>query len=162
MGPGRDTFLTAEEENEIEECLKIMARWGFGFTQTEVLHLVGQYSKSREPNPFKSSLPSHDWLYGFFQRHPTLTRRLPEQLKSARAKSSANSNIVKEWFQLVEKTLVDNNLQNSPHLIFNVDETGMPLDPKRMRVICAKNISHLFRVIGGSGRDSITKWMCIC
>ncbi|GFO40977.1 pogo transposable element with krab domain [Plakobranchus ocellatus] len=32
----------------------------------------------------------------------------------------------------------------------------MPLDPKRLRVIGQKNISHLFRIIGGSGRDSIT------
>lgn len=35
MGPGWDTFLAADEELEIVECLKIMARWGFGFIQNE-------------------------------------------------------------------------------------------------------------------------------
>ena len=104
----------------------------------------------------QATLPTQDWLAGFTKRHPTLTTRLPEQLKAVRAKSSANATVLEKWFELVRETLEENNLINRPDRVFNVDETGLPLDPKRMKVICQKNIDHLFRVIGGSGRDSIT------
>lgn len=155
MGAGQNTALTSAEE-EIAECLRTMARWGFGFTWGETLQLIGEYAAHRGVNPFKSTLPTQDWLVGFMKRHPTLTARLPEQLKAARAKSSANATVLEKWFELVRETLEENNLINRPDRVFNVDETGLPLDPKRMKVICLKNIDHLFRVIGGSGRDSIT------
>ena len=35
-----------------------------------------------------------------------------------------------EYFQLLKDTLIENNLMDSPNQIYNVDETGMPLDPK--------------------------------
>lgn len=114
-----------------------------------------------EVNPFKS-LPTEDWLRGFLKRHPRLTTRLPEQLKLSRAKSTANATIVANWFTLIKETLEENGLTDRPDRIYNVDETGMPLDPKRLKVICQRNISHLFRVIGGSGRDSITVNGCAC
>ncbi|GFN77232.1 tigger transposable element-derived protein 6-like protein [Plakobranchus ocellatus] len=105
VGPCRTTFLTEAEESEIED-------WGFGFTQNEVLHLVEEYAQSRELNPFKSTLHRLTSGYtAFLNRHITLmTHRLPKQLESARAKSFANSNIVKEWFKLIKKTLDENNL----------------------------------------------------
>lgn len=156
LGAVRNTALTEEDEEEIAECLKIMARWGFGFTRSETLKLVGEYASSLGTNPFKSVIPTQDWLAGFMKRHPRLTTRLPEQLKAARAKSSANTTVLEKWFELVRETLVENDLINRPDRVYNVDETGLPLDPKRMKVICMKNIDHLFRVIGGSGRDSIT------
>ena len=160
MGAGRNCALTVGEEEEIVECLMIMARWGFGFTRNEALQLVGEYAVHRNVNPFKSVLPTQEWFYGFMKRHPRLTTRLPEQLKAARAKSCGNPTVVKHWFELVKETLEKNNLMHRPDMVFNVDETGLPLDPRRMKVICEKNIAHLFRVIGGSGRDSITVKGC--
>lgn len=119
-----------------------MSRWGFGLTRSETIHLVAEFAASLDTNPFKS-VPSEDWLRGFLKRHPRLTTRLPEQLKVSRAKSSANATVMNEWFRLIKSELEENGLMNRPDRIYNVDETGMPLDPKRLRVICQKNMSPI-------------------
>ena len=35
--------------------------------------------------------------------------------------------------------------------IFNVDESGMSIDPTKLNVICQMGVERLYRVIGGSG-----------
>ena len=42
---------------------------------------------------------------------------------------------IRHYFELLETTLKDNNLLHSPGQIYNVDETGVPLDPKLPNVI---------------------------
>ena len=46
-----------------------------------------------------------------------------------------NESTMRHYFDLLETTLKDNNLLHSPGLIYNVDETGVPLDPKTPNVI---------------------------
>jgi len=41
-------------------------------------------------------------------------------------------------FDILEQTLADNDLEDKPCQIFNINETGMPLDPKSVRGIFAK------------------------
>ena len=41
-----------------------------------------------------------------------------------------NSETLEHYFTLLKKTLEENNLKNSPQRIYNVDESGVPLDPK--------------------------------
>ena len=48
-----------------------------------------------------------------------------------------------------------------PEKIYNMDESVFPLDPKRIKVLCERGISHLFHLISGSGRDSITVQGCV-
>ena len=38
-----------------------------------------------------------------------------------------------QYFDLLEKTIEDNGLADKPCQIFNIDETGMPLDPKALK-----------------------------
>ena len=134
---------------------------GFGLTRCETKELVGEYIRAlgRE-NPFTDNLPGYDWLASFLKRHPELTSRVPEQLKMSRAKSTVNKRIFDEWFQLLKTTLEENNLIDMPEKIYNVEESYFPLHPKRIKVLCKRGISHLFRLIGGSDRDSITVQGC--
>ena len=37
--------------------------------------------------------------------------------------------VLKSYYDELESTLVENGLSENPCLIFNMDETGMPLDP---------------------------------
>ena len=38
--------------------------------------------------------------------------------------------VINRYFELLEQTIVDNNLLDKPCQIFNVDESGVSLDPK--------------------------------
>ena len=50
--------LTEEEEYELCECLKLMARWGFGLTREETIDVVPQYISDLERRtPFKAGRP---------------------------------------------------------------------------------------------------------
>ena len=54
-----------------------------------------------------------------------------------------------EWsFYKVNRTL--------HYPIFNVIESGMPLDPSKLKVIRQMGIKRLYHIIGGSGRENIT------
>lgn len=155
------TALSHKEEEELATCLKLLSRWGFGLTRKETLEVVGEFiTATGKESPFVDGIPGEDWLESFMKRHPELSTRLPEQLKSVRAKTAANKDTVSNWFKFLKETLVDNDLLDKPERIYNVDESGFPLDPKRLKVISQKGIPHLFRVIGGSGRENITVQGC--
>ena len=118
--------------------------------------LLGITWNTKKQNPFVKALPTYDWFSCFMKRHPCLTSRLPEQLKAAKAISMGNPTVKKHWFELVNQKSEDYVLMDRPDLIYNVDKTAMPLDPKRLKVICKKGIDHLFRIIGCSGKETIT------
>lgn len=47
---------------------------------------------------------------------------------------------------LIEEALMVNNLFDKPHQVFNLDETGVPLDPKPLKVVAScgeKNPSNI-------------------
>ena len=48
-----------------------------------------------------------------------------------------NSETISQYFKLLKETLEQNKLMNSPQQIYNVDETGVPLDPKALSVVAA-------------------------
>jgi len=48
---------------------------------------------------------------------------------------AVNVGTKRHYFDLLETTFKDNNQFHSPGQIYNVDETGVPLDPKAQNVI---------------------------
>lgn len=59
--------------------------------------------------------------------HPEMTLRTPTTLSIARA-SVSDRCALDNYFDELESTWVEKDLLNSPSVIFNMDETGMPLD----------------------------------
>ena len=56
---------------------------------------------------------------------------------------SSSPDIINNYFDLLKGTIVDNNLLGKPSHIFNVDETGMPLDPKPPFVVAPVGTKHV-------------------
>ena len=55
-----------------------------------------------------------------------------------------NKEVIGAYFDLLEETLTKNGLLDNPRAIFNVDETGMPLDHKPEKAIAkmgARNVT---------------------
>ena len=50
--------------------------------------------------------------------------------------------IIKKYFDLLEESLVNNDILDKPSQIFNLDETGMPLDPTPPRVVSGRGAKH--------------------
>lgn len=150
-------MLSAEQEAELAESLRLLARWAFGFSREETINIVAEFVQDQGlSNCFTDGVPGEDWIIGFMKRHPTLTLRKPEQLKKTRLKAITNQEVLKDFFHLFRTLCVENNIFNDPSRIYNVDESGFPLDASRTKVLCEKGIRQLFNVIGGSGREQIT------
>ena len=77
---------------------------------------------------------------GFFmERYPKISLRSTDALSRIRANAVTKENM-DHYFTLLRQTLTDNNLLDKPAYIYNMDETGMPLDHKQpcLRVIRLK------------------------
>ena len=55
-----------------------------------------------------------------------------------------NPEVVNEYFQLLGKTLDENNLKNKPRQIYICDETFLPLDHSREKAVTKKNVKSSY------------------
>jgi hypothetical protein len=67
--------------------------------------------------------------------------------------------ILENYFDLLEDTLVKNDLLHKPCAIFNVDETGMPLDPPSLKIVAPRGVKHSQMVSSGD-KSQITVVGC--
>ena len=84
---------------------------------------------------------THGWWERFCQRHPEISLRSASVLTHSRAKG-ASPEALNEYFDILEYTLEKYGIQSEPGSIFNMDETGMPLDPKSMQVVVPKGMKN--------------------
>ena len=152
-GPQR--YLTENEEKELVHFIKESARVGYARTRHQIIAIVEEVLKA---NHYKSSITS-GWWYSFMRRHPELTIRTAEKLTYARAIAQDQSTL-DHYFDLLEQTLLANELISFPSRIFNVDESGFPLQPHRLPVIAEKGSKHPSTVTTGD-KVQITVIACV-
>ena len=91
---------------------------------------------------------TNGWWDGFKKRHPTLSLRTAVPLSVARA-AAMDRETLDLYYDILESTLKDNDLLDSPCAIFNCCETGMPLHSKSPKVVShvkEKNPSYMLYV----------------
>lgn len=84
--------------------------------------------------------------------------RTAAPLSYARAKAD-DPDVFNRYFDILESCLKDNKIMGCPSRIFNCDETGLPLNPKCLKVVDkkgAKNPSY----VTGEGKTQITVLAC--
>ena len=54
-----------------------------------------------------------------------------------------NKETIDHYYDLLKETMKDNNLLDAPHLIFNADETGMPLCSRPGQRVAVKGSKHV-------------------
>ena len=138
-------YLTESEEEELVSFILETAKIGFPRTRKEVLSLVQIAVNQKGKNVTVSS----GWWEGFKKRHSEISLRTTEQLANNRA-AACTLDVLSNYFDLLEQTVLDNDLVSKPNQIFNCDETGMPLNPKFPKGIVAKGIKHPRAVTTGN------------
>ena len=134
--PGPKTALTAAEEEALASYLVYMANRGYPLTRTMVKAFARAIAKkSGKDNHFHSEYgPGEHWWSNFKRCHPEITLRRTDMLERSRAEA-LNPSVVSEYFQLLGKTLDNNNLRNKPCQLYNCDETFLPLDCSREKAV---------------------------
>ena len=90
--------------------------------------------------------------------HPELTLRLAEPLATVRL-ACVSKEVVAKYFDLLEETLLSNELMDKPCQIFNCDETGMPLSPHPPKIVASKGVRHPIAATSGD-KSQITVHVC--
>ena len=144
----------SEQEEELVTFILEAAKIGFTRTRKDIMSLVQTTVNAKGKNITISS----GWWDGFKKRHPQVFLRMAEHLASNCA-SSCTPDVLNNYFDLLEKTIHDNDLLAKPNQIFNCDETGMPLDPKPSRVLVSKGTKHP-RAITTGNKTQITILAC--
>ena len=151
---GPDCYLTDEEEKELVSFIEGCSMIGFARSKKDILGIMQQvmFRKGK-----KVSI-SDGWWASFKHRHPELTLRTAEPVSYVRAVGT-RPEIISAYFDLLENTFIENDLLERPCQVFNMDETGMPLDPLAPRVICKKGSKHPVTTTSGD-KTQITVVSC--
>ena len=152
---GPRTFLTSDEEEELVSFLCRTASIGHGRTRQEVIAIVERVLSSRGVTKSVSS----GWWAAFVGRHPELALPTPATLSLARATAS-DRYVIDCYFEELESTFEENGLVDKPCLIFNMDETGMPLDPKPLKIVTWKGHKNPSQVSSGL-KSQVTVVGCV-
>ena len=152
--PGPAPYLNEEEEEELVNFLLKCGSIGYPKTRAQVLAIVQEIMNKRRPGV----TVTNGWWERFSKRHPNVCLKMSVPLSYVRAMAEDEVQL-DSYFNLLETTLCENDIFDMPGRIYNCDETGMPLNPKPLKVVSergAKNYSH----ICGPGKSQITVLAC--
>ena len=151
--PGRQPYLKSSEENELEKFLIEVCKMGHGKTKREVIDIVRktvEKKMKKEGKDFeKCDFRGEGWWQGFTQRHPNISLRISDALSHCRS-NAVDQDSLDYYFSLLKKALEDNNLFDKACYIYNMDETGMPLDHKQLKRIAPKGMKKVYGQSSGN------------
>lgn len=151
---GRPITIPIEDETRLANCLKIAEKWGYGFSRKEVIELVARFIKDNNiKNNFKNGVPGEDWFLKFKKRH-NLSLKTPQNVEYAR-KKALDPFIIYKYFDLLKLILDEHELYDKPERIWNLDESSLSIDPRKVKVVGAVNKASS-RTISSPGKENTT------
>ena len=136
------------------EFFAATARIGYPHTKKQVLALVQEIVESKAID----TTVTNGWWERFCQRHPEITFRAAVPFSIARAMAT-DTDVLDRYFEMHEECLQKNKILNKPSCIFNCDESGMPLNPKCLKVVAEKGTKNPSYLTGGD-KSQLTVLAC--
>ena len=156
---GPKKYLSEKEEDELVSFLVGCARIGFARTCKQVLAIVQAVIAKKHGLESESVKITSGWWASFRKHHPKLTLRSASRLAYARAVAQ-DPEVINAYYDLLEETLIKNDLMDKPGQIFNCDESGFPLDHKPGKVIGLKGQKSLNLTTSGD-KAQVTVLACV-
>ena len=152
---GKPRYLSDKEEEKLVTFLLRCASVGYPRSRKDVIAIVQRACFARGLNVNVT----HGWWEAFCRRHPVISLRTTSGLSVARAKAS-NPEVISSYFDMLEDVLLENELVDKPTQIFNMDETGMPLNPVPPKGVCKRGTKVTVSVCSGD-KSQITVVGCV-
>ena len=156
--PGPRPFLSSSEEKDLANFLIDSSKVGYGKSRQQVKSIAACGARAKGRLQLDKVL-SDGWYYRFMSRQSGLALRKGDPTANIRM-NCLNKEIMEEYFDMLKKTLLDNDLMNKPAQIYNVDESGMPLDHRPPKVITRKGQKKVRSRTSGN-RSQITVIACV-
>ena len=111
-------------------------------TVRDIGELVHSYVEHNDHQRAKKTLhfrgrlgyPGPGWIKQFMKKK-NLSAKQATTLSSARYNATKNPFIIFHFYDLLEKTIKELNLEHRPDLIWNCDESGLPHEPSKLKII---------------------------
>ncbi|XP_074036718.1 uncharacterized protein [Leptinotarsa decemlineata] len=161
-GLGPSCSLGYENEVKIKFHILKLKKAGFAPTRQTVREMafrLADFMKIKHPFNKEKGVAGYDWLHSFLHRNSELSIRKSEGVSLARCQAM-NKQEVRDYFALVEKTLLDKNILNSPAQIYNMDETGLQLNNKPGYVIAKKGSKNVAALTSSEKGETVTVLSC--
>ena len=133
--PGPKPYLDNTEEKELGSYLKHCAKVGYGKTRKDVLCIVE--SATSERCRLRASHVSDGWWRRFKERQGDLSLRQGDSTAHVRM-DAMNQETIDHYFSLLKDTLSTHALLDKPSQIYNVDESGVTLNPRPPKVVTTR------------------------
>jgi transposase-like protein len=114
--------LTEIEEESLQKWILSMDSRGSAPRPSMVREMANLLLEKRGTTPVLSV--GEKWVYNFVKRRPLLSSRFSKRYNYERAKCE-DPKIIGEWFNLVEKTILQFGID--PDDVYNFDETGFAM-----------------------------------
>ena len=155
--PGPEPYLNKEEEEDLANFIEEVAEVGFGKTRKQIKAMVEQ--TAREKQLLRKQI-SDGWFRRFLERQPHLCLRRGDRTAAVRMEAMQKKDALDKYFILLKSILDDHDLGGKPGQIYNMDETGIPLDHRSPRVL-AKKGSKKVRYCSTGNKSQVTVVGCI-
>ena len=117
---------------------KGLSNRGFGHSSLSVRKAVYQFAKLNNINTpwsVETKIAGRDWFMNFMTRHRhSISLTKPEGLSKARA-MGLKKVPVDNFYAILKSLLVDLGIEDQPQSIYNVDESGFPMNNRPMKVV---------------------------
>ena len=124
--PGPKPYLRPEEEKELVDRLTKLSDVGLPKTRREVMQIAENVDTAKRM--LKATHISGGWWRRFLERNPGMSLQASDATAGVRIDAIDEENM-KKYFDLLEEVYNDLDFKDHPERIYNMDETGMPLDP---------------------------------
>jgi hypothetical protein len=133
-----------------------IAQLGYGKTRKQVLSMVENVAREKGVLPADHKRLSSGWFRRFMQRNPQLSLRRGDATAHVRM-DCTNSAALSNYFNLLEKYL---KKVASPAQIYNMDESGIPLDPRPPNILTKRGQKKVRYRVSGK-KEQITVIGCV-
>jgi hypothetical protein len=154
---GKIPYLSRNEEEELVEYLLTCSKIGYPKRRDDVIGIVRKTLQNKENVPVED-FNGKGWWRRFMQRWPDLVLRKGDALAQSRA-NAVNAANLSQYYSILEETLKKHKLYDCPSRIYNMDESGMPLDHKLAKVIAQKGAKKVHSRTSGN-KAQITILAC--
>jgi hypothetical protein len=159
---GHSTVFNVDEENRLAARLKDLARTGFGCTPNQIRRAAFVFANNRGiSNPWDKEEMSavKDWFAGFMKSNDDIALRNPEGLSKARAQGM-NKKAVEDCFVLYQNLCTELHIPEKPQLIYNMDETGFPLNNILPKIVATKRAREVVKFTNVERGETLTAVAC--
>ena len=133
--PGPNPYLHPEEEKELVDHLTKLSDMGMPKIRREVLEITENVATAK--GVLKKVHILGGWWRQFLERNPGMSLRAGDATADVQI-DAINEENMNKYFDLLEEVYNELDFKDHPERIYNMDETGMPLDLCPPKVIVPK------------------------